>query len=572
MRTKVNASRLQAISNTPVLLALSILVAGCSNDAIRFEDALSTQSSLTSNQHAIIHGGKQTAQPYPGDVARQNVQRGGVVRASQGTSYPKVTAQPLAPAVARAPLSAAPATSVSDGYEQAEQKVVTAAPRQDGAIVLKPRQGAATKLKVVGEDDIVTGSVRSQPTPPPKPEVRAVAKPVTEDASGVVATGQPKPAAKKPVVGWDGSKGTWVSVRSGETLYNLSRRYGVPVKAIRAANSMADSDGLAAGSKVLIPTYTYGASAKVSAPDNDPTTKASRSSRGFQGEARQGRLAIPSKRAKQVLKPVESVVSQKPADKPEEDKAPKVAVKAEPVSRQGGGYTVQSGDTLRAIARRHGSSADAIRQANGISGNLIRVGQDLIIPVGDKTVRVVKAEEEKPAKQVVDAVTTGSIPAKTIGAGKASQKVTTAEQSVTIASRAKEKISTPAKTSSREFRWPARGRVIVKFGERLNGGANDGIDISVPEGTPIKASENGTVIYSGAELEDFGKLVLLSHDGGWVSAYAHASATMVKRGDKVRRGQVIAKSGRTGNATVPKLHFELRKDSNPVNPLRYLSR
>ena len=104
----------------------------------------------------------------------------------------------------------------------------------------------------------------------------------------------------------------------------------------------------------------------------------------------------------------------------------------------------------------------------------------------------------------------------------------------------------------------------------MNGRGNDGIDISVPEGTPVAAAQSGTVIYSGSELEDFGNLILVSHAGGWVSAYAHASETLVKRGQKVRRGQVIAKSGRTGNATVPKLHFELRKNSNPVNPLTYL--
>jgi murein DD-endopeptidase MepM/ murein hydrolase activator NlpD len=88
----------------------------------------------------------------------------------------------------------------------------------------------------------------------------------------------------------------------------------------------------------------------------------------------------------------------------------------------------------------------------------------------------------------------------------------------------------------------------------------------------VKAAENGTVIYSGAELQDFGKLILVSHANGWVSAYAHSSANLVKRGDKVSRGQVIARSGRSGNANVPKLHFELRKNSNPVDPLKHLTR
>ena len=132
--------------------------------------------------------------------------------------------------------------------------------------------------------------------------------------------------------------------------------------------------------------------------------------------------------------------------------------------------------------------------------------------------------------------------------------------------------STAAKTNSGAFRWPAQGRVIAKFGDRKRSGANDGIDISVPVDTPVKASENGTVIYSGSELEVFGNLILLSHSGGWVTAYGNASSRMVKRGDKVKRGQVIAKSGKSGNATVPQLHFEIRKDSKPVNPLKHLSK
>ena len=99
--------------------------------------------------------------------------------------------------------------------------------------------------------------------------------------------------------------------------------------------------------------------------------------------------------------------------------------------------------------------------------------------------------------------------------------------------------------------------MISKFGQRSATGVNDGIDISMPVGTPVKASQSGTVIYAGSELEDFGNLILVSHAGGWVSAYAHSSANLVRRGEKVKRGQVIAKSGRSGNAKVPKLHFEL---------------
>src|SRR5208337_5151478 len=90
-----------------------------------------------------------------------------------------------------------------------------------------------------------------------------------------------------------------------------------------------------------------------------------------------------------------------------------------------------------------------------------------------------------------------------------------------------------------EFRWPARGRVIQAFGA----GGNDGINIAVPEGTQVKAAEGGVVAYAGSELKGYGNLVLIRHSNGFVTAYAHTSEIMVKRGDQVRRGQVIAKSG-----------------------------
>ena len=119
-----------------------------------------------------------------------------------------------------------------------------------------------------------------------------------------------------------------------------------------------------------------------------------------------------------------------------------------------------------------------------------------------------------------------------------------------------------------EFRWPARGRVIAGFG--ANGG-NEGINIAVPEGTPVKATEGGTVSYAGSEVKGYGNLVLIKHDNGYLSAYAHNGELAVKRGEKVKRGQVIAKSGQSGNVTSPQLHFEIRKGQAPVDPIPYLS-
>ncbi|NIX77248.1 M23 family metallopeptidase [Microvirga terricola] len=120
---------------------------------------------------------------------------------------------------------------------------------------------------------------------------------------------------------------------------------------------------------------------------------------------------------------------------------------------------------------------------------------------------------------------------------------------------------------SGEFRWPARGRVIAGFGAD---GGNEGINIAVPEGTPVKAAEAGTVTYAGSEVKGYGNLVLIRHENGYVSAYAHNGSLSVKRGEQVKRGQVIATSGQSGNVTSPQLHFEIRKGSTPVDPLKHL--
>ena len=133
-----------------------------------------------------------------------------------------------------------------------------------------------------------------------------------------------------------------------------------------------------------------------------------------------------------------------------------------------------------------------------------------------------------------------------------------------IAPAAEEK---PSDAAHPEFRWPARGRIIQGF---ANGG-NDGINISVPAGTQVKAAESGVVAYAGSELKGYGNLVLIRHPNGFVTAYAHNGDIAVKRGDQVTRGQTIAKSGQSGNVSSPQLHFELRKGSTPVDPTNYLA-
>jgi murein DD-endopeptidase MepM/ murein hydrolase activator NlpD len=121
------------------------------------------------------------------------------------------------------------------------------------------------------------------------------------------------------------------------------------------------------------------------------------------------------------------------------------------------------------------------------------------------------------------------------------------------------------------FYWPVRGQVIAGFGAKINGQPNNGIDVAVPEDTPVKAADDGVVLYAGNGLKTYGNLLLVRHPNGYVTVYAHAKELLVKAGDEIKRGQIIAKSGKTGDVDRPQVHFEIRKASAPVNPLPYLN-
>ncbi|RBP12231.1 peptidase M23-like protein [Roseiarcus fermentans] len=117
-----------------------------------------------------------------------------------------------------------------------------------------------------------------------------------------------------------------------------------------------------------------------------------------------------------------------------------------------------------------------------------------------------------------------------------------------------------------KFRWPLRGAIVQPF----KAGANDGIDIATPLGVAVHAAADGTVIAAGEQIKSYGRMVVIRHDDGFVTVYADNSELLVQEGDHVRRGQIIAKSGQTGAAPAPRLHFELRKDGHAVDPVPHL--
>ena len=125
----------------------------------------------------------------------------------------------------------------------------------------------------------------------------------------------------------------------------------------------------------------------------------------------------------------------------------------------------------------------------------------------------------------------------------------------------------PKPMAGGKFLMPVNGKVTARFGSVSNGLHNDGINIAAPRGTPVRAAQNGVVAYAGNELKGFGNLLLIRHANGWMSAYAHNDVLLVKRGDQVKRGQVIARVGSTGNVATPQLHFELRHNTEAVDPV-----
>ncbi len=128
----------------------------------------------------------------------------------------------------------------------------------------------------------------------------------------------------------------------------------------------------------------------------------------------------------------------------------------------------------------------------------------------------------------------------------------------------------PPPRSGRSFLWPVQGDVLSKYGPTTGGTQNDGINIKAAEGTPVLAADAGTVAYAGNELRGYGNLILIKHADGWMTAYAHNSKLLVTRGQKVQRGQVIARVGATGAVTEPQLHFEVRRGSRALDPMDYL--
>ena len=254
-----------------------------------------------------------------------------------------------------------------------------------------------------------------------------------------------------------------------------------------------------------------------------------------------------------------------PTYRPSAD-AGSMAHKKVAAAKHGSSHVVASGETLYSLSRRYHVSHEQIAQANGLSPRAsLRVGQHLTIP------GTAVASNPAPRREAQLQAPKPAATHKVAEATPAPAPLDNAATVKPVAPTEAEPVKTSVTGGAPSFRWPVKGRVISGYGTKPNGQQNDGINISVPENTAVKAAEDGTVAYSGNELKGYGNLVLIRHAGGYVTAYAHNSEVLVHRGEAVKRGQVIAKAGQTGGVASPQVHFEIRKGSNPVDPSRYLT-
>lgn len=515
--------------------AAAMSVAGCSADVARFDFP---SSGFASNQTNSV--------PIPPASVYGSPPRAGLLGENDAASHqPDSGSRGGDVRVAELP-------PTNNGYEQA--------PRSYDRGYQPPPARGYDRSADQGYD-----SVRSKPYDA-APRARRTAEPRVETAA------------------YNHASGDTVEVKPGDTLYSLSRKHNVPVDEIKSSNDLK-GNSLKPGQKLTMPSAR---GAGHSAPENIAASP----------------VAEPAPSS-----PVPSTVA---------EAAPAAT------ADMAGSYTMKPGDSLYTIAREHKVNYAELQRANGITDQnvrKIRPGTVLKIPAGSEpqatrastTMSLSKtgthiavpndahaATSSQTATKLPTAESVTSVPAATelnktdatasvdapkvlnsaptdIGApAPADQKLaaldTKTATDATPLQEAKAADQDKSASGSGRLRWPVQGRIISAFGPRADGTHNDGVNFSVPQGTDVHAAESGEVIYVGDELKAYGKLVLLRHDNGWVTAYAHNEDLLVARGKKVGRGDVIAKAGKTGPVDQPQVHFELRQDSKAVDPTSFMEK
>ncbi len=420
--------------------------------------------------------------------------------------------------------------------------------------------------------------------------VRSAPVAMSHETTGSIGSARNVPGSS--FGGWSGQGGASVQVAQGDTAAVLAQRYGVPENVLLQVNGLHAAGEIQPGATIVVPVYN----AVAGVPGAVPRV----------AQAAPAPLVHPvSRRIAAIEPPVSRRVAtiETPAPRVAAIEPARPAVKAVPV------HIARAQAPLARVARvepvpgHKGKVVLAPVKVAAVQPHVLRapVEAAAIERPAPKSKAVAVAVVVKPVAAVVKPVAAtvkpapvkvARLPAPTkVVAASAAAKVVPAK--VTASAAKPEQVAAvetkkpvddtptasvpPAATAAAaspatdgpEFRWPARGRIIQGF--KGGAGGNDGINIAVPEGTQVKAAEGGVVAYAGSELKGYGNLVLIRHPNGYVTAYANNGEIDVKRGETVKRGQMIAKSGQSGNVSSPQLHFELRKGAQPVDPTSYLA-
>lgn len=381
--------------------------------------------------------------------------------------------------------------------------------RQDTTASI-PQQPPQTQAQVPGHQLQQRHHVETQPLNNPQ---QPAYRPATVPAAPAPQAKQkqinaPRTTAAVNAGDWSWDGGRAVTVQQGETVYSLSRRHNVPAEIILRANNLKSGSMIRPGQRLVIPV-------------------------------------------------------RRTANAPVMQHAPVANARSHV-------HTAASGDTIYSLSRKYKTTPHAIANANSLTlSTQLKIGQQVRIPTSMSIANAPAAQPQAvPPQRNVQTVP--QTPPQHI----VSNENTPAPENVGVV-----RPTTPpavtetprAPNAAPTFHWPVRGRILSAYGRKPNGQQNDGINVSVPEGTPVRASEDGVVAYAGNELKGFGNLVLIRHGDNWVTAYAHLGTIDVKKDQRVKRGDIVARAGQTGGVTSPQLHFEIRKGSNPVDPEKHLS-
>lgn len=435
-------------------------------------------------------------------------------------------------------------------------------------------------------------AIRSEPLAPPASAHRVADYSSPAHVSTRLAAGYNPPRTERTASvpapsghgSWSSEGGMAVIAATGDTAAVLAARYNVPESALLHENGFSSSAQVRPGTRLIIPVYS-------ASGGGTPARRIAEAAPVHHDHAARERLLARAE-AKPPRGGEKSRVAQlAPAreEAPEHGKMHWVKGPAPAVELD----KVHGRDRMAAEAKPHGrekamAKLEQSRAAKLEAAELKKEKQAELAEAKTAAAQAkIAAAQAKAARKMAKADGAAQTAAnktrvepvrtaREITRGQPSQQVAQAEPAAAkkaavdptpTASLPPPEAEKPSANGAPEFRWPAHGRIIQAF----KSGGNDGINIAVPEGTAVKAAESGVVAYAGSEIKGFGNLVLIRHPNGYVTAYANNGDIEVKRGEQVRRGQTIAKSGQSGNVASPQLHFELRKGSTPVDPTRYLA-